>query len=114
MRDVIMPPFAYYGGKTSIANRIVTLSPAPLHYVEPFAGSLSVLLAKARSVHETVSDIDGDLMTFWRVLRDRPRELARVCQLTPHARAERAHAAEVLNHRDRESVPELEVARMVW
>lgn len=37
---------------------------------------------------ETVNDLDGDLISFWRVLRDRPADLARVCALTPHARAE--------------------------
>lgn len=82
------PPFAYYGGKTLLAERIVSLFPAHRHYVEPFAGSLAVLLAKQPARHETVNDIDGELVTFWRVLRDRPAELLRRCALTPHARAE--------------------------
>jgi hypothetical protein len=51
------------------------LLPEHTHYVEPFAGSLAVLLAKPRSKMETVNDLDQDLMTFWRVLRDRPDEL---------------------------------------
>ncbi len=65
------PPVAYYGGKTTIAARIVRLMPGHGHYVEPFGGSLAVLLAKPPSRMETVNDIDRDLMTFWRVLRDR-------------------------------------------
>lgn len=32
-----------------------------------------MLLAKPRSRMETVNDLDGDLMAFWRVLRDQPR-----------------------------------------
>jgi DNA adenine methylase len=71
------PPLAYYGGKTSIAEKIVRLLPAHEHYVEPFAGSLAVLLAKPPSRMETVNDLDRDLMTFWKVLRDRPLELER-------------------------------------
>lgn len=82
------PPFAYYGGKANLADRIVSLLPSHKHYVEPFAGSLAVLFAKPQSQVETVNDLDGDLMTFWRVLRDQPDELARVCMLTPHSRAE--------------------------
>ncbi|MFE3058088.1 hypothetical protein [Nocardia sp. NPDC059239] len=49
-----------------------------------------MLLAKPAARMETVNDIDGDPMTFWRVLRDRPADLARVCALTPHSRAEKA------------------------
>lgn len=106
------PPLAYYGAKVTIAQRIVGLLPPHEHYVEPFAGSLAVLLAKAPSRMETVNDLDGDLMTFWRVLRDRPAELERVCALTPHARTEHleAYAQVPDEHPDRQ----MEVARRVW
>lgn len=102
------PPFAYFGGKTIAAPRIADLLPAHLHYVEPYAGSLSVLLAKPRSRMETVNDLDQAVMTFWRVLRDRPRELARVCHLTPHSRTEWEACA------DLEVPDDLERARRVW
>lgn len=97
----------YYGGKTLLADWIVEHLPEHGHYVEPFAGSLSVLLAKSPSTMETVNDIDGDLMTWWRVLRDRPNELARACALTPHSRAEHAVVYEP-------ATDELEQARRVW
>lgn len=102
------PPFAYYGGKTKLARVIAGMLPAHGHYVEPFAGSLAVLLAKPRSSMETVNDIDGDLMTFWRVLRDRPDELTRVMALTPHSRAEHQAAYDIDVNDD------LERARRVW
>lgn len=104
----LAPPFAYYGGKTTLADKIAQLLPEHAHYVEPFAGSLAVLLAKPRSKMETVNDLDQDLMTFWRVLRDRPEDLARAMDLTPHARAEQAAAYDL-------DVPDdLERARRVW
>jgi len=103
------PPFQYFGGKTILAPRIVQLLPEHRHYVEPYAGSLAVLLAKPQAPMETVNDIDGDLMLFWRILRERPEELLRACALTPHARVE---------HRlsyDRPAVlGDLERARRVW
>lgn len=105
----LTPPFAYFGGKTTLAPRIADLLPAHRHYVEPFAGSLAVLLAKQPSKLETVNDIDGDLMLFWRMLRERPDDLAAVAALTPHSRAEHLAA------RDLDGAPdELERARRVW
>jgi DNA adenine methylase len=104
----VKPPFAYYGGKTTMAKRIAHLLPEHRHYVEPFAGSLAVLLAKAPALFETVNDLDGHLMTFWRVLRDRPEDLTRVCALTPHSRAEHQAAY------DFDVADELERARRVW
>src|SRR5699024_6772243 len=95
MAGQVKPPFAYYGGKTTLAPQIAALLPTHDHYVEPFAGSLAVLLAKTPSRAETVNDLDGDLMTFWRVLRDRPTEFERVCALTPHSRAELVVAADL-------------------
>lgn len=86
--SLVRPPFAYYGGKQRIASAIVSMLPAHTHYVEPFAGGLAVLLAKSPSRLETVNDNDGDLMHFWRVLRDHPAELTRACALTPHSRSE--------------------------
>ncbi|MFF7576840.1 DNA adenine methylase [Streptomyces sp. NPDC008061] len=86
-------PVPYFGGKQRLASWIVSLLPEHDHYVEPFAGSLSVLLAKQPSRMETVNDLDGELMTFWRVLRDQPEQLIRACMLTPHSRAEQAEDA---------------------
>ena len=101
------PPFTYFGGKTAIADRIAALLPPHEHYVEPFAGSLAVLLAKPPAGMETVNDLDGDLMNFWQVLRDRPGELTRACVLTPHSRAEHRLSFEAAED-------DLERARRVW
>jgi DNA adenine methylase len=106
----LRPPFPYYGGKITIAAQIVALLPPHTHYVEPFAGSLSILMAKPPAQHETVNDLDQAIVTFWRVLRERPTELARVCMLTPHSRAEWEACADF----DREDLDELERARRVW
>nr|WP_206422333.1 DNA adenine methylase [Mycobacteroides abscessus] len=99
----------YFGGKAWLSPRLAAVLPAHKHYVEVCGGSLAVLLAKKPSKQETVNDLDQVLMTFWRVLRDRPGDLERVCSLTPHSRAERALAQEISSDLD-----ELEVARRVF
>lgn len=105
----LRPPFAYFGGKQKIAATVAAMLPDHTHYVEPYAGGLSVLLAKKPSLLETVNDLDGDIVHFWRILRDHPEELARACVLTPHSRTERKDAL----NRPAE-LDDLERARRIW
>jgi DNA adenine methylase len=107
--SALTPPLPYFGGKQRIAPQIAAVLPAHGHYVEPYCGGLSVLMAKRPSTIETVNDIDGDLMTFWRVLRDQPIELMQLCALTPQSRAE--HQA---SFRRDDGPGDLELARRVW
>ena len=101
-------PFAYYGGKMGMARLIVSLMPQHRVYLEPFLGSGSVLFVKAPATHEIVNDVDNSIVSFFRVLRERPEDLARVCRLTPHARTEYLSAdLEV-------EVDDLERARRFW
>lgn len=102
------PPLPYFGGKQRIAEQIVALFPEHQHYVEPYCGGLSVLLAKNPAKMETVNDLDQQLVTFWRVLRDEPAELLRVCELTPHSRAEMTAS------RGTDDCDDVQIARRVW
>lgn len=86
--NLMNPPFAYYGGKTGMASRIIDLFPPHDTYIEPFFGSGAVFFAKGPSRHEIVNDIDGSIVCFFRQLRDNLDELERVCALTPYARDE--------------------------
>lgn len=100
----------YYGSKVRTAARIVDLLPEHDAYIEPYCGSLAVLMAKKPGGRlEVVNDLDQDLMTFWRVLRERPADLERVCSLTPHSRAEYAACWPITD-----DVDDLERARRVW
>ena len=45
--------------------------PPHLHYVEPFAGGLAVMLRKnPEGISEVVNDLDSELSNFWHVLKD--------------------------------------------
>jgi DNA adenine methylase len=66
----VSPPLKWHGGKYYLAPKIVALMPLHTHYVEPFAGGLSVLLAKdPEGVSEVANDLNGHLSNFWRVLQ---------------------------------------------
>ena len=76
----------YPGAKWGMANQIVSMMPSHRSYLEPFFGSGAVLFNKPPSAIETVNDIDGDIVNFFRVLRECPDELIRLISLTPYAR----------------------------
>lgn len=81
-------PLTYYGGKQRLAQQIIPLFPAHRSYLEPFAGGAAVLFAKPRAERETLNDADGQVMGFWRALRERPDELAEAVATTPYSRQE--------------------------
>lgn len=82
------PALRYYGGKWNLAPWIISHFPPHKNYVEPCGGAASVLLQKPRSLLETYNDLDGNVVNFFRVLRDKPDELIRKIELTPWARTE--------------------------
>jgi DNA adenine methylase len=53
---------------------------------EPFAGSAAVLLNRPPSPVETYNDLDGEVVNFFRVLRDHKDELVEKIGLTPFSR----------------------------
>jgi DNA adenine methylase len=80
--------FGWYGGKFSHLDWLLPLLPDAHHYCEPFSGSAAVLINRPPSPVETYNDIDGELVNFFRMLRDRPEELERAIALTPFSREE--------------------------
>jgi site-specific DNA-adenine methylase len=77
-------PFPWFGGKADAADHVWAALGDVEHYVEPFMGSLAVLMRRPheanRSYHsETVNDLDGLLVNAWRSI-----------QLSPDATAQAA------------------------
>ena len=69
-------PFAWIGGKSKLAPRIVSLMPPHVKYVEVFGGALSVFYRKEPSKIEVVNDINGDLINLHRIIQTRPQSLS--------------------------------------
>lgn len=80
--------FGWYGGKYSHLDWLLPLLPEATHYCEPFGGSAAVLINRPPSPVETYNDIYGDVVNFFRVLRDQKEALVEAIGLTPFSRAE--------------------------
>lgn len=102
--------FGWYGGKFNHLRWLLPLLPECHHYCEPFAGSGAVLLNREPSPVETYNDIDGEVVNFFRVLRDQPDQLIRAIGLTPFAREEFHRAVEC----DPTKLSDVERARLFY
>lgn len=82
----------YPGAKHRMAKWICSYMPKHNVYLEPFAGSLAVFFEKERSHIETVNDLDGEIVNFFRVIREFPEQLEKKIALTPYSREEYENA----------------------
>lgn len=73
-------PFPWFGGKRRVADVVWRAFGARINnYVEPFAGSLAVLLGRPGGPGkiETVNDLDRYVSNFWRAVSADPEAVAR-------------------------------------
>lgn len=92
-----MAPFRYWGAKARMAPWIADQLPEHSHFVDACCGSAAVLAAKTPSRFETVNDINGEVVNFFRVMRnpDDAEELIRLVAFTPYALDEFRSAFEI-------------------
>lgn len=90
--EIERPALRYFGGKFRLAPWIIKNFPPHLTYVEPYGGGGSVLLRKKPSYHEVYNDLDGEVVNFFRVLRERTDEFIKAIELTPYAREEQVYS----------------------
>lgn len=79
MTDQVRAPFPWFGGKRRVAPVVWRAFGADCpNYVEPFAGSLAVLLGRPGGAGkiETVNDRDRYLANFWRAVTADPHAVA--------------------------------------
>jgi hypothetical protein len=76
-REILKAPFPWFGGKSRAADLVWSRLGNVANYVEPFAGSLAVLLGRTSEPRiETVNDRDCFLANFWRSLQADPASVA--------------------------------------
>jgi site-specific DNA-adenine methylase len=77
-RKPLGAPFPYFGGKSRIAGEVWRRFGNVSNYVEPFFGSGAVLLGRPQPFDgvETVNDIDGMIVNFWRAVQGDPEKVA--------------------------------------
>ena len=95
-------PLPWWGGKAGYGKSdwICSLLPWKYEsvYVEPFGGMAGVLVKRDRVDCEIYNDLDSLAVNWWRMIREREKELERLVSLTPHSREEFQRALSMLDH----------------
>lgn len=79
-------PISYYGGKQKMLSTILTKIPDHKLYCEPFLGGAAIFFGKEPSNVEVINDTNKELITFYRVCKDRFLELQSLVRVTLHSR----------------------------
>lgn len=78
----------YPGSKGKLTPWINSYIPKHKIYIDAFFGGGSIFFSKLPSQIEIINDIDRNVTTAYKVLRDKPDELIRAIELTPYSRDE--------------------------
>lgn len=70
-------PLAWVGGKSKLVPTLLPLIPTHTCYAEVFAGAAWLLFSKDPSKVEVINDINGDLITLYRVIQNHLEEFVR-------------------------------------
>lgn len=79
---------SYRGGKSLLASKIVKKIPEHTCYCEVFAGAAWLLFSKEESKVEIINDINKDLITLYRVIKNHLEEFVRYLKWVLVAREE--------------------------
>ena len=71
-------PIKWMGGKSQLRKKIIGMIPPHRCYVEPFFGAGWVYFGKQPSKVEVINDINSELITFFKIVRDNWKELCEI------------------------------------
>ncbi|MHA2254156.1 MAG: DNA adenine methylase [Candidatus Kariarchaeaceae archaeon] len=72
----LVAPFPWNGTKKRVVGAVWSRFGNVDHYLEPFAGSIAVLLGRPHIPRrETICDTDGYITNFWRSMKYRPNDI---------------------------------------
>lgn len=108
-------PIKWVGGKKNLRKDIVEIMPEHTQYVEVFAGALWVMLEKEPSKIEIINDINGDLISFYKVIKDEEKlkQLINNLYFLPKSR-EIFETFDIFLEKQREEMSEIDRATMFY
>ena len=92
------PPLTYYGGKQVLAKQIILLLPKHNLFCEPFFGGGAVFFFKDPSPVEVINDTNGELINFYKVVKNDFKKLQKEIKTSLHSRKLHTQADVIYKH----------------
>ena len=89
-------PISYYGGKQNLVSEILPLIPKSDFYCEPFFGGGAVFWTKPKVKHETINDMDDQVINFYRIVQTDFEALEYLVKTTLHNESEHKKTKKIL------------------
>lgn len=105
-------PISYYGGKQTLAKKIISMLPQHNMYCEPFVGGAAIFFSKPQSPVEVINDTNKELINFYRVIQNDFVSLEKEIRITLHSRDLHRKAKVIYDNPDMFS--EIKRAWAVW
>lgn len=95
----------WFGGKRTLADKIISELGEHRVYWEVFCGSMAVLLQKPKCVMETANDLHGDLINLARVVKDEAQSIRLFERMARTMMHETLHKEAADRYRARDGAP---------
>lgn len=105
-------PITYYGGKQSMLNIILPLIPEHCIYSEAFFGGGAVFWAKEPAKVEFINDHNGEVINFYRVLKNNFSCLKKEIDATLHSEFQQKQAKAI--YKNPSNYDEIKRAWAIW
>jgi DNA adenine methylase len=97
-KQKVKTPITYYGGKQTLAGRIIPLMPEHTTYNEPFFGGGAIFFSKPPSACEIINDRRDDVVNFYRICSAEFSALRTLIIGTVNSRSVHREAAHILKN----------------
>ncbi len=105
-------PITYWGGKQQLTSRVLAQFPEHKIYDEPFFGGGAIFFAKRPSEVEFINDLNGEMINFYRTIKNNFSELKTKIDSTLHSEYEHERARAIYDNP--EEYTEIERAWAIW
>ncbi len=105
-------PVTYWGGKQQLTPRILSYFPQHKVYDEPFFGGGAIFFAKRPSEVEFINDVNGEMINFYRTIKNNFKPLKQEVDSTLHSEYEHHRARKI--YATPSNYTEIERAWAIW